>query len=90
MKVFKGYYKLVEEMGECLTVLGKLGPFPDGEHPDGNGHLYDRLRDELADVEAAVAYFRETNGLHDDGERFKEKLEKFRHWGLTGIDLDQK
>lgn len=84
-EVFKGLFKLVEEMSECLVILGKLGPFPDGDHPDGKGHLYDRLREELVDVEAAIQYFRETNGFAGDGLRYSDKIKKFRQWGLTGI-----
>ncbi len=84
-QIYHGYYKLVEEMGEALTDLGKLGPFPTGDHPDGKGPALERVSNELVDVEAAIQYFREVNGLSGNGLKFAEKLTKFRKWGLTGI-----
>lgn len=88
---WKGIHKLTEESGEVLQLLGKLGAFPEGPHPDGQGDLKERLEDELADLSAAASYFAETNEL-DLGKmqaRSDEKLEKFRHWGLTGVITDE-
>jgi len=44
-----------------------------------------RLEEELADVEAAIKYFREVNGLQRRKRRVEDKLRKFRRWGLTGL-----
>jgi NTP pyrophosphatase (non-canonical NTP hydrolase) len=84
---YRGFYKLVEEMGELLTVLGKLGPFPSGKHPDGAGDLRARIQDELADVMAAARYFaKEGNFSHSElDKRAASKVAKFNEWGLTGI-----
>lgn len=84
---WRGIFKLLEEMGELQQVLGKLGPFPDGEHPDGEKHLSLRLCDELADVLAAIRYFIEINNLDLDKIMMRTdiKLDKFVHWGLTGL-----
>lgn len=91
-QIYRGYYKLIEEMGETLTELGKLGPFPTDDHPDGKGAIRDRLDKELTDVQAVIAYFRETNRMPMDVDRFREKLQKFLTWELTGInpEPDQK
>lgn len=86
MTTWQGIHKLTEECGELLQVLGKLGPFPSGNHPDGGDHLSLRLQEEMADVEAAIAYMREMAGLSAMEERRRIKLDKFRKWGLTGID----
>lgn len=84
---WRGVGKLVEEAGEVLQLLGKLIPFPDGNHPDGKGHLRERLTDEIADLYAALDYFVDNNGLqHERIEtRRKEKLEKFFAWRLSGV-----
>lgn len=84
---WRGIFKLVEECGEVLQVLGKIGPFPSGDHPDGMGNLKDRITDELGDLAAAGVYFGDTNGLDADRglDRRDAKLAKFRQWGLTGL-----
>lgn len=84
---WRGLFKVVEECGELLQVLGKLGPFPSGEHPDGKGHLKPRIEDEIADLAAATSYFGETNGLDLERARgrARRKHEQFREWGLTGV-----
>ncbi len=85
--------KLVEELGELLQLLGKLSAFPDGIHPDGKGELKYRLLDEIADVYAALRYFREQHLMTDLKEyqhptnlwdRIQRKLTKFRVWGELG------
>lgn len=82
-----GIYKLTEECGEVLQLLGKAGPFPEAPHPDGKGYIKDRIPDELADVLAAVNYFVIANKLDQEYilKRSNEKLHKFIHWGLDGI-----
>ena len=54
---WRGIHKLTEEIGELGQVIGKLGEFPSGNHPDGGPQLRQRLEEELADVEAAILYF---------------------------------
>ena len=81
---WRGLHKLTEEMGELAQVIGKLGAFPVGDHPDGGPPLRQRLEEECADVEAAILYFRERNGLDPMPARRVEKLQKFRKWGLSG------
>lgn len=89
---WRGIFKLIEEQGELLTVLGKLGPFPDGVHPDGAGNLRPRLVDELSDVKAAIEYFEDANSLMRDHNRVHQKNERYRKWTLTGVtsNPDQK
>lgn len=86
-QAWRGLFKLIEEMGELSQVLGKLGPFPYGNHPDGGPVLQQRLEEELADVQAAIIYFREQNKLSHLPERCDAKLDKFRQWGLTGVPI---
>jgi len=87
----RGGHKVTEEAGELLQVLGKLGPFPSGAHPDGRGDLRGRLEEEIADVEAALAYFAVRNGL--DLKKIQQrrlmKIARFNHWDLTGVPADQ-
>lgn len=82
-----GIHKLTEECGELLQLLGKLGAYPNGLHPDGKGSVKDRLPEELADVLAAVNYFIVVNHLDQKaiGARSTNKLATFLHWGLTGV-----
>lgn len=88
-EVFNGFFKLQEEMGELNQVLGKLGAFPNGKHPDDKGHLNDRLHEEIGDVYAALDYFVYMNGLDKMRilERKSEKLELFHEWNMAGIKL---
>ncbi len=84
---WRGIFKVIEESGELLQVLGKLGPFPGGDHPDGKGDLVTRLNDEIGDVRGALSYFVGANPLNPSyiDQRADEKREKFVNWGLTGI-----
>ena len=86
---WKGIGKLIEECGELIQVAGKAVPFPVGEHPDGKGAVCGRFVEEIADVYAALDYFRETNGLNEIeiAWRRKMKLDKFKQWGLTGVQV---
>lgn len=86
-ELWRGIFKLQEEMGELAQVLGKLGPFPEGEHPDGERPLKERCEDEVADVMAVLTYFTKVNKLDFDriSKRADEKLAKFEKWKLTGI-----
>lgn len=85
MEVYRGIHKVIEECGELITELGKLGPFPHGRHPDGRGDLRNRVEDELADVTAAITYFASVNNLTISHPRVVKKLKLFEQWGLTGI-----
>lgn len=84
---WRGAFKVVEECGELLQVLGKLGPFPSGKHPDGGLSLRLRLHDEIADLEAALAYFKSENDFDEAyvAKRRSAKLVKFCKWRLTGF-----
>ena len=84
---WRGIFKLTEECGEVLQLLGKIGPFPDGAHPDGKGDLAPRISDEVADLYAALDYFVEKNSLDTNAiqDRRAAKKSKFDEWGLTGI-----
>ena len=83
-----GLAKVIEEMGETAQVIGKLmmtGGRPN--HWDGT-NLYQRLDDELADLLAAVDFFRSQNAskldLLKSGERRTRKLGIFRGWQIGG------
>lgn len=56
-----GLAKLIEECAEVVQLGGKIMAYPDGDHPDGEGPLDERLADELGDLLAAVAYHRAHN-----------------------------
>lgn len=89
---WRGIGKLVEEMGEVAQLLGKLIPFPDGNHPDGKGQLRERLEDEIADLYAALDYFVSENKLDFAKISFRtdEKLNRFKNWHLSCIALQYK
>lgn len=76
----RGLSKLTEETGELLQLLGKLNVFPSGVHPDGKGQLYDRIAEELADVEAAILFFKSENHIFINPQRVANKLAKFQAW----------
>lgn len=88
-----GIVKLQEEMAELGVELAKLHAYPSGNHPDvrdGKRPLLERLLDELGDVQAALRFFIEVNGINeetiDTRREFKENL--FWQWherdGMTG------
>jgi NTP pyrophosphatase (non-canonical NTP hydrolase) len=88
-KVWPGASKLIEEMGELQQVLGKLiGSHGEIDHYDGTD-LEKRLVDEIADVLAAIAFFRRQN-LSANGpaqsieSRFGKKLALFEKWHEQG------
>lgn len=82
-----GFYKVLEECGELATVLGKLGPYPDGNHPDGKGDLIRRIEEEIADVIASTTYFAENNNLDLEfiKARIAMKKQIYAEWVLTGV-----
>lgn len=92
MEYWKGIFKVQEECGELVQALGKAGPFPVGDHPDGAGAMAPRLQDEIADVYAALDYFVTENRSQLDfdaiNKRRTKKRDQFRAWGLDGIMKD--
>jgi hypothetical protein len=83
-KVWPGLSKLVEEMGELQQVLGKLvGTGGKVNHWDGT-NLHDRLKEEIADVQAALAFFVVKNFTTKDdleiGLRGHDKVDLFCKW----------
>jgi NTP pyrophosphatase (non-canonical NTP hydrolase) len=52
--------KLLEECGELVTIVAKLGMFPDGYHPSRKFEglpIWPDVAEEIADVRAAMCYF---------------------------------
>lgn len=86
MTHWRGIFKVIEEMGELQQVLGKLGPFPDGNHPGHDESLTSMLSDELADLNAALDWFMNRNGIELDVDRYIKKYERFDEWILSGIE----
>jgi NTP pyrophosphatase (non-canonical NTP hydrolase) len=74
-----GIAKLMEECGELTAVLGKILAYPSGVHPYGNGDLFVRLAEELADVQAAVTFVAEKRQI-DLTARTNKKLTLYRVW----------
>lgn len=85
LESYVGIWKVIEEAGELLQQLGKLGAFPSGAHPDGQGNLRDRVVGEAVDLSAALAYFANRNEMKLKGQRYEYKLDRFHEWGLSGI-----
>lgn len=86
---WRGIFKLIEEMGELNTELGKLMAFPTGKHPDmvvKVEPLIKRVANEMADVYAALEYFGDENSIAMDKTRITEKIGKFQQWRLGGVD----
>jgi NTP pyrophosphatase (non-canonical NTP hydrolase) len=81
-ETWPGISKLVEELGEVAQVAGKLiATGGAAEHWDGT-NLRVRLEDELADLEASIAFVIRRNQL-DSGrmaERRDAKLRLFNDW----------
>lgn len=84
MERWRGIHKLTEEAGELLRIIGKLNAFPNGQHPSGDP-IATQLLEELTDLQAAIDYFIEENGLAIDPARYKDKLIKYDNWFLSGV-----
>jgi len=84
-----GLPKLVEEMGELNAELGRLMAFPVGDHPNGKGDLMVRIKEEIADVLAAITYLFDHNFTEAEQDAFLDrahmKYKRFMEYGLTGI-----
>jgi len=80
---WNGLSKLIEECGEVSQVAGKIiGNDGALQHWDGS-NLRRRMRQELADLLAAIDFFMVTNGLAYDVQiqsRRKRKLKRFIKW----------
>lgn len=82
-----GLSKVLEEAGEVIQVGGKfIATGGAAQHWDGTD-LHERMRDELADLSAAITFYLEANGIHSDErdaalfrERVLTKLMQFRSW----------
>lgn len=85
-EVYLGAHKIVEESSELNAVIAKLNAFPDGKYPDGTD-LNQRLIEEMTDLLAALAYLQEVNDICVDSKRYRDKLDKFYAWGLSGIPV---
>lgn len=81
--VWPGASKLLEEMGELTQVLGKLIA-THGRTDHWSGDLRAMLVDEMADVLAAISFFRSHNLTADEmmqmSERCAAKRELFEGW----------
>ncbi len=82
--VWPGGLKLIEEAAELTQALAKLQAYPKGTYADGTD-LVAQLWDELADLRAAIAYFRWANGAgttryRDVEGRVHRKIERFKAW----------
>jgi len=78
-----GLAKLAEECGELVQVIGKkLAYYATQEHPDGGPPLDDRLRDEMADVMAAIGVVAEIYDLDKEAffQRAEVKRDLFMKW----------
>ena len=77
-----GLAKVIEECGEVIQAAGKvIAANGDGRHWDGSD-LRQRLEDELADAQAAIAFTIDMNGLDSERmlNRTADKLAMFRQW----------
>ena len=90
-RVWPGLSKLIEEAGEVLQVAGKLIAIRGAEeHYDGS-NLRRRIEDEIADLDAAVRFFIEANGLDAPAiaERSDRKLQISRSWQTEHGDRNE-
>lgn len=81
--VNKGLNKLTEECGELLQVIGKILSYGVREHPDSDPRLLlQRLKEEAADVKAAIDFVTETFEIDDYefDERCLRKYQQFVKW----------
>lgn len=78
--VCPGLSKLVEECGEVLQVAGKLiATGGKSDHWDGTA-LWARMEEELADLTAAIDFFRIHNNFCPMTKRYVEKMQRFQEW----------
>lgn len=78
-----GLAKLAEECGELVQVIGKKLAYPvTQDHPDGGPPLDDRLRDEMADVMAAIGVVSEIYDMDKEAffQRASAKRDLFMKW----------
>jgi hypothetical protein len=91
--VWPGLGKLLEEQGEVSQVSGKLmGNAGKEDHWDGT-NLRERLVSELADLSAAIEFFKTENFTAGDLVAFKlqfdVKLARFKTWHKETLEKSQ-
>lgn len=81
-KKWKGLEKLAEECNELTVELMKLSAFPDGHHPGRKRSLIITTEEEIADVEAAIEFFKAKHRLDRTkiDKRKALKIRKFSRW----------
>lgn len=86
-----GAAKLIEEAGETLQIVGKVLEYGFDNHPDGKGHLKERLCSELADLIAAINFLILSNSADLSNKdiayiesRASTKLNLYSQWLETG------
>lgn len=80
---WNGLSKMIEEMGELNQVCGKvIGSGGNSNH--WSGDMRAKFVEELADVQAAMKFFIESNLTKEERDlivkRKKKKFTKFREW----------
>jgi NTP pyrophosphatase (non-canonical NTP hydrolase) len=81
--VWPGLAKLIEECGEVIQIAGKIMAYPLSlEHPDGTQDIPYRLAEELADLQAIIAFVIAKNGMPMGAmmNRVRYKTERFDYW----------
>ena len=90
---YGGLAKVVEEAGEACQAIAKLmATFGEPNHWDGS-NLDDRIRDELADLAAAIDFTIFNNGEFDWSTftaRREKKKALFLKWSMNQPDLPEK
>lgn len=101
---WRGIAKAIEEMGELSAVLGKLMAYPKGDHPDMHPHvdgrkvgappLRNRLKEEVADVLAAIDYISRREFTESErgyiANRVEFKSKRYNEWVLSGVQEEEK
>jgi len=86
---WRGVFKVMEESSELNVELSKLCVYPDAIHPDGKGCLKERIKNEIADLYAALDYLvyenLEQEEIYGINERRSKKICIFNSWNLSGI-----
>jgi NTP pyrophosphatase (non-canonical NTP hydrolase) len=78
-----GLTKLIEECGELIQIAAKRIAYHNSyEHPDGQGPMFERLENEISDVQAACRFVTQRMQLDEVriAERTEAKLLRFQHW----------
>lgn len=76
---WNGLSKLIEECGEVLQTAGKLLAVGGADEHWNVPSLRAKLEEEIADLEAAICFFIDTNGLSTAFRR-QQKYNIFQKW----------